>query len=73
MHTTISYYFTQKVYLDRTETCMHNNCTGLHLFHAWRSTKNDWNRSVNLRLLKQCTVVNSEKLPFNQKMFMYFF
>ena len=73
MHTTISYYFTQTVYLNRTETCMHNNCTGLHLFHAWRSTKNDQNRSVNLRLLKQCTVVNSEKLPFNQKIFMYFF
>ena len=41
MHTTISYYFTQTVYLNRTETCMHNNCTGLHLLHAWRSTKND--------------------------------
>lgn len=24
-------------------------------------------------LLKQCTVVNSEKLPFNQKIFMNFF
>ena len=41
MHATISYYFTQTVYLNKTETCMHNNCTGLNLFNAWRSTKND--------------------------------